>query len=259
MTDKIKSPNFSKFVPEIAKNELFKQLSAEGKPVAVRTGLAARALAESTDINSVDRIKLKLIGSIAPFSIAQKELNQLRNSNTRDPSLKKKLLLEVIHFNHLVKDLVDHEQTLSFNSVLTELTSEYTRMLLPDSNPKWFMQETEAALNGMRHELAYERILGELYSSGVEYDQTTLTDEIKGVDYFVEINGIRTGIDVKASQSARDKAQDSSYHPERIVWSQFSWEDFTDGFHVSQDLARQRSQAALEDLTYATSYSANIA
>lgn len=243
-------PVFNHLASDVTKSEQFRNLSAEGKPLAVRVSLGAVSLAELGGYSSLDTVKLMLLGQIAPFAIAQEELNTLRANDPGDRARKSHLLENnIIPFNHLVKDLIDRDHDLSFKRLLNELTEQYARMHM--HNPKWFQQEASAALNGMRHEIAYERILGELHDEGVSYDGTTIKDELEGTDYFVTYKGFKLPIDVKASEWSRDERRKKSNRPELIVWSQFKDQDFQDGFHIPQELAFKQSHRALDDIEYA--------
>lgn len=238
----------------------------QDKPGALRRAVAlgSRALAEShtteNGYKSPEACVYDLISTIDDFAQAERELASL--DEIRAPRLERlPHIRSVIRFNHAAKALIDSDPSINFSELVTFTVRMYQGMHRDDpelfdgeashSRIVWLQNAVSDRLHGMRSELAVEQILWAIDDDSLEYEETTIEDELNGIDLFITQRGTRYGIDIKASQAAVDKARLSSSHPDRIIWSQVSWEDFNGGFRISDDLARKKAPALKRALTVA--------
>ena len=258
--------NLSEFTRQISGTEAYRderskerpETDGDHLPTAVKLGALALSETKRTETGrmSPEGYVFRLISTIDDFVAGQKKLEYLRDRNApfveREPYLDK-----VIAFNHAAKELVDQEPKLRFDELRKTIVHMYTasnRYTLPDDPYERHVELSrvtgyvEGALNGMRHELAYEQILGELFPLGVDYEATTLSDEKEGVDYFILMDNSRFGVDVKASSTGLIRSQEKSLTPERIVFSHVENKDFNGGFRISQELAKQKAPEVYRDL-----------
>lgn len=250
--------NPSTFTRSIAgTSEYLRSRSAEqDEPGALRRAVAlgASALAEShtteNGYKSPEACVYDLISTIDEFARAERQLAALGETDAsraeRVPHIR-----SIIRFNHAAKALIDSDPSIGFNQLVTFTVRMHQAMHRDDpesgdeaidhANKVWLHNAVSDRLHGMRNELAVEQILWALDDESLEYEETTIEDELHGVDLFITQNGRRYGIDIKASQAAVDKARLTSPHPGRIIWSQLSWEDFNGGFRISDELARKKA------------------
>lgn len=267
----------SKFINEISRSSEYireRQSGAyegENLPRAVRLGAFACQTAARNERGNETKESLVygLIANIDTFAESQAELDVLRereHSTGVRPSFaeKESHLRSVIRFNHAAKELINRDPAIGFSQLVGFVTNMYEvqhRMELYDINIeerteqlRWLSDKTAAVLNGMRHELGFEQILGNLYDAGIEYEETSEDDELRGVDYWIEHHGQRFSVDVKASRTATTKARERSRTPQQIVWSRLDGEDFNGGFRISPERAQQKASAVLGDLTTAAQF-----
>ena len=252
------------------RREMQKELEPrKGIRRAVKFGaLACEAAARTSQgYETKESAVYRLISHIDSFSDSQEKLDHFRNLERQGVYIhftqKEPHLREVIGFNHAVKELVDLDQNIRFNELVTFIAGTYEGQHVFELNRldakakqdklAWLRTSVQVALNGMRHELAYEQILGELQARGIdlEYDSTTEDDELHGTDYFVTLDGIRRKIDVKASPHGLKMP----HH----VWSQVRYgrqsdgkmiDEFNNGFRITPELVAQKADAVLADLQY---------
>lgn len=248
--------------------EYLKTRSAEqDAPGAIRRAVAlgSRALAEShtteSGYKSPEACVYDLISTIDDFAQAERQLAMLGETEAsraeRLPHIR-----SIIRFNHAAKALIDSDPSIGFNQLVTFTVRMHEAMhrdepgsgddAIDHANTVWLQNAVSDRLHGMRSELAVEQILWAIDDDSLEYDETTIEDELHGIDLFITQNGRRYGIDIKASQAAVDKARLTSSHPARIIWSQVSWEDFNGGFRISDELARKKAPALKRALSGAS-------
>ena len=249
--------NPRRFTETIARSDMFldantKENLSQSERLHLGIRLGSQALSETLSHEAkADSLVYRLISTINDYAKSQATLNEQKEKYAsrmeRLPHLRK-----VIEFNHAVKDLVNYEPTLAFNDLLSFITSFYagTNHESPEQI-SWFESHVRASLDGMRHELAYEQILGQaqLLNDDLEYDEnTTVDDELHGVDYYIKYGEKKFGIDIKSSHKSCENARQKSNNPEFIVWSHLSWEDFENTFRISTQLAKNKARLILNDL-----------
>ena len=240
--------------------------SEQDKPGALRRAVAlgSRALAEShtteSGYRSPEGCVYDLVATIDDFADAQRKLDQLEEigapRSERLPYIK-----EIIRFNHAAKALIDSDPSISFNQLVTFTVRMYQGMHRDDpeltdnarehNRIMWLQNAVSERLHGMRNELAVEQMIWAIDDESIEYEPTTEADELHGVDLYITSGGKRFGIDIKSSQMSAIKARQTSSHPDNIVWSQVSWEDFNGGFRFSDELARIKAPALQRALSVA--------
>lgn len=252
------------YIKGIVSNEKYIEIQNE-PPSPNRTlraiGTSALALAqEGTKENGYRTHEADVyfvISKIDSFATSQAKLDKLRDKGARR-SEKIPFLREVIEFNHAVKDMVNNDPSLRFSDVIGFITNMYIRAHanFKDSSQEdrrsrieWFYNSCRSSLNGMRHELGFERILGQI--EDIEYRETNIDDELKGVDYYITKNGITFPIDIKASETSVRESQHTSLKPNNIVWSHCNSRDFDDSFHISPELAKQKANDVRQVLQHA--------
>jgi hypothetical protein len=209
--------------------------------------------------------QLNVIGHIDSFARAQEALDNLRDQDASPEELLP-YKREVITFNHALKEMIDNNPSLDFNDVLLLVNSMYAGMH-SETFAKMELREHQATLerldasvrstlNGMRHEIGYEQIIGALQQQGIDIDYAPTTDqaELKGIDMFITLDGVRFSIDIKASRRKTEEKRLTSRRPNRIVQSHISNVDFVSsgaqggGFRISHETAIRLAPVILEDL-----------
>ncbi|RYF28562.1 MAG: hypothetical protein EOO17_04660 [Chloroflexi bacterium] len=132
--------------------------------------------------------------------------------------------------------MIDHNQKISPNELFgyietVALTYGYTGKAL-----ETITEEAHIAIEGMRHELAFESVL--YYIDGIDILETTPEDDLKGIDYRIQRDdGTIIEIDVKQNIKSRNRsiekqrkyeAASGRYDPKTklILWSGFDHSDF---------------------------------
>lgn len=217
---------------------------------------SAQALAEfhtsESGYQSPEGTRYELISQLEPFYHAQVTLNQLRSQGhrlgQRVPRETKLPYLKIVtRFNHALKEVLDNDSSLMFDDLLLFMTRMYAGANGVETAQE-FHDEARGAMDGMRHEIGAEQIVGVL---GLDYDEASVDDDLKGVDRFIHIDGEIVPIDFKASENKTERARRKSFHPEHIVWSQLHDADFQGGFRISNEVAHAKAPAMLAELKHA--------
>ena len=254
------------FVAAIGDNEHFKLERQKGAEVSHAVGRTASFLAsletKPSGYRTPEAATYHLISLIDPFVTSREALDhykQLEAEGTRvSRDQKKPHLLDVIHFDHAAKELIDRVPSLRMSQVVQFVTQMYEVSHRSElaRNSEWGRaaklaevdNATRQVLHGMRNEVGSEQLFEAL---GLPYsDNITDEDELNGIDERITLHGIEVAVDLKASPRARDEARKKSSHPETIIWSQLRPSDFGDSFRVPQSVAEERApymQQALEE------------
>lgn len=260
---KLNTPEYSESVlGKIAQSEEFIEDSQEriGFQDKIRRAASVIALRETFEsgYRSPNGDLFAVVSKIDDFARAQDELDECRKYNgTNFRNEKIAPLKTIIDFNHAIKDMVDNNPALDFHEVTEFITNiyhqshqkEFSTLTAEQQTEQisWFHNAVKSALNGMRHELGAEQIIGCLYD--VEYKETSVEDELKGVDYFVTIDEKTFGIDIKASQKAAEKRKDKGFsNPKHAIWSQLTNDDFGDKFRVPTKVAESKAADMRQEL-----------
>lgn len=203
-----------------------------------------------------------LLSHLDSYADAQYDLDVLRAEEAEGVHVpfeeKEPLLNEVVAFNHAAKELVNLDPRIGFDELNNFVVFMYTRqhsheLKDMDENDRadylgWLSQVVSGTLEGVRHELAYEQIIGALQAQGeeIDYEETTPEQELKGVDLWVTYQGTRFKVDVKKSPRSLKK----SHH----VLSHAQFKDFDGGFRISNQIAHTLAPAVLGDLQRVASH-----
>jgi hypothetical protein len=195
---------------------------------------------------------LDVISHLPQFLQSQIALDRLSESGAsrreRAPYLD-----TAVRFNHSLKELVDSYPVLQFSQVLRFL-SQMNAAINGKSYSEFFTHQATEILIGMRHEIAFEQMLGVM--PDVEYQDTDLASDLKGSDVFVSINGSPYApIDVKSSfvsaEKAKQRATAHGRNPNLIIWSQLYEEDFGDSFRIPHETVMERKDRVYDQLVMA--------
>lgn len=105
----------------------------------------------------------------------------------------------------------------------------------------------DARLRGMKHEIAFAKVLESL---GVSWREATVEEDLKGRDLIIDFNGREIGVDVKASLSevtahngdaTRSPVVYDEKHDRFIIFSGFVEKDFRGSFDVSSSTVEERA------------------
>jgi hypothetical protein len=210
---------------------------------AIRMAATALSGEQASGYLTPDGHAMNITARLTDFSESIRELHTLQE---QDASHEEKLpaLRRLAEFNHAVKNMVDANPSLSFDEVLTFIMSMNQSINGLKSSDSQFEYEVTNILVGMRHEIAFEQMLG--YMPDVEYKEATIEDDLVGADIFISINGsAMVPIDIKASQKTvqrkRDEQIQHGYTPNHIVWSQVTNDEFGGSFRIPHDIAQKRS------------------
>ncbi len=200
----------------------------------------------------------RLIRNISSFAESQAALDDLRQLSRQGEHITRRqrepYLRNVIQFNHAVKELVNQDPQITFsqlsnftlNFYQSQCAYELSKLSPEDYHEQivWFHKKFSGALNGMRHELGYEQLIGQLQCEkyDIEYDETDEDKELRGVDYTIMVEGSPVDVDVKASPRNVTK----THH----VYSHLNSEDFGNGFRISPQTAQREAHYVLNDLLH---------
>lgn len=254
------------FFHELGQPSEFNALDPEQKHVRRTRGIARAALSlsehshsEQPDIAAeTDKYVFKLISSLDSFYQAQKKLDSIAEHDRRHPhnrtahADKAPYIETAAAFNHAMREVIDRMPSLGFDELLGFTTSMFAagkgRHAVHD-----FEYMARAVINGMRHEIAAEQIIGIIPQAEIEYidpnehlseaqaEHESILSDMNGRDIRVRIGGRSVNIDIKASEKTAEKAKAHSRHPERIIWSGITNEEFGNDLRISPDLARQKA------------------
>lgn len=193
---------------------------------------------------------MNITAQLTTFSQSLDELNDLREQGAKHHE-KLRPLRKVAEFNHAVKDMIDNNPSLQFTEVLNFIMNMNQQI---NGNPEHghaFEDQVRGILVGMRHEIAFEQMLG--YMPDVEYREATIEEDLQGADIFVSLNNSpMVPIDVKAgaekTQVSKEQAHNRGYDSSHIIWSHILDEDFNGSFRISNDVAAAKAGYVYNDL-----------
>ena len=185
---------------------------------------------------------LNITAELTTFSDSVFELDELKaHGASYEETLP--LRLKMVEFNHAIKDMIDSNPSLQYDQMLTFIRS-MNQTVNGREGAQQFEVHVRRVLNGMRHEIAVEQMLG--YMPDVEYREATVTEDLNGADLFISINNSpMTGIDIKSSNkrahSKRESAANLGFNPNGIIWSRVTAADFDGGFRISNETAAEKA------------------
>ena len=226
---------------------------ARRRPAAIRMAAVALRGKEEGSYFTLEEHALNLTAHLTTIESHLEQLDRLRG---RRATRREKLpyLEKVTAFNHALKEMIDSNPRLGFNEVVSFLRN-MNQQIHGRHNDRHFEHEIRGVLEGMRHEIAAEQIIGQL--ENVDVDHVSIEEDLDGGDLMVSVdNSPWTPIDIKASyltaERAKQKARDTGHDDSGIIWSQLNDEDFNGGFRISYDKAAEKApllEAALRRAT----------
>lgn len=246
----------------------FNSLSPEQRQHRKSLGIARAALslneihppAERVDsVSETDRSIFKMIGSLDSFYKAQSTLDHFEDQDRHRPhhertdyEVKRPYIETVAGFNHAMREVIDCLPRVKFSELL-DFTTAMFEADKGRADSSRFEQMASAVINGMRHEIAAEQIIGLIPGAEIEYidpddqinaaqaERERILSDMSGRDIRVRIGGRSVNIDIKASEKTAEKSKIRSRHPERIIWSGITNEEFGDNLRISPELAAQKA------------------
>lgn len=223
-------------IEKVARSDLFLAELADtdqgpGRKVkALSRAAHILAAIEDDTLPTLEQHSLNVLSRIPGFLVAQNYLNDVRDgrlgydSQRFDDSKK-----SVIEFNHAVRSLIDSNPGLTFGEVLSFMSESALRTMGPEAL-KLMQRSGSEALSAMRHEIAVEQAIGQLFGPGGidNYEGSSVAEERLGIDLICYMRDGRTVyIDVKSGPEGRDIAIEKMRLGGPIpVWSGLRFEDF---------------------------------
>lgn len=166
------------------------------------------------------------------------------------------------YYNSLIRNLVDTFPDTKASTLAANLKTVALATVAKDSRhlQNSSAELTKAIVRGAQHEAAFGSILENL---GFPFREATLEEDLKGMDYVVELPGMDTpiGIDVKASLSeieAKNHHSDNSgpfafgRDGNLVIWSMVTDAELNDGFVVPPQIVSERSSIVMGGLFQAS-------
>ena len=214
------------------------------RPVAIQMAAVALRGKRPGEYMTLEEHSLNITSHLATLEDTMQTLRDMEEYGAkrkeRLPYLKK-----IAEFNHDLKDMVDTNSNLRFNDVVTFIRT-MNQQIHGRHDDSAFNTGLRETLEGMRHELAAEQIIGCIDS--VQYRHATTEEDLHGGDFLVSANGSPfVPIDIKASyltaERKREHARQNGFDDSHIIWPEVDGEDFNGGFHISSEAAAKKAPA----------------
>ena len=215
-----------------------------------------------------------LVGTLPGYTHGLEAMRlQYEDNTSLKPHEYKSMKARAVRFNHSVKELISHDDGLLFQNVVAMVTDLHRRDNRSrwgndragsngyDQEARWFKKKFEGALNGMRHEYLAYKIIQSIADMPLAEGQTeadrpqisvnhhvSTAEDLRGADLIVTLDGVTFPIDIKASKRTADNVKAKSSHPEAIITTGVSNEEFKGTFQVSQDIINAQAAPMLEKL-----------
>ena len=202
---------------------------------------------------------IETIVAATPDAILRNTILNEQRLNYREAHAHKEVLS---YYNSLIRNFVENfpdtkasELVANLNTTALNTIATHSRHLQRTSD-----ELTRAIVRGAQHEAAFGDMLASL---GLPYREATLEEDLKGMDYVVELPGLEKpiGIDVKASLSeieAKNHHSDASgpfafgRDGNLVIWSMVTDSELNDGFSAPQEIVTERSSLVMGGLFQAS-------
>lgn len=199
----------------------------------------------SSKIETKDIDTLEVLAHLGGFVQAQQEIDALASQenltgylNPNDKQRRHQLKNEyLIPFNHSLKKYINSHPNDGLRESTAALATTYSAHFMFDDNlggtkviptppeAEDIHRYTDAALRGMRSELAAESLLS---AAGYHYEYHVSTEEdAHGTDLYVYMNDDWESVDIKSSITATERSRTKAY--ENGFWSRAVWTGLRDG------------------------------
>jgi len=159
--------------------------------------------------------------------------------------------LHLVGFNHAIQDLLRDDPTIEFDELVEFLSTMHgvlNRNRWGDDHDEWhkeaawFRGQAEKRIHGMQQEIFGDQIASAI--PGVIIEQPTDPhDDLRGIDRWVTMDGVRFPVDFKASYAAARHARKQSSDPELIVYTGVEGPRFRKVLRLdTQDIALRTDQ-----------------
>lgn len=231
---------------QVRDTEAYRELLGRGAshPDAFRQTAHSVAEQKGDNLTDADRTLLHITADLGVFVQAEQELRLIgANAENRYLDADEKQVMQhlkreyAIPFNHHLKEFINTHPNDDIRTVSSALTNAYGTIfgryscidrsdLIYGQNPepREAHESVQAALDGMRHEIAAESLLE---AADYSYDfKVSNEEDARGADLFVYLESGWEAIDIKASQASVARAQGKNRFS-RAVWTGLDWGDFT--------------------------------
>ena len=192
--------------------------------------------------DSVDKLQLgtlELLAATPAFLFAQTALDE--DIKTGADGVSNRVVAS--SYNGYVRDLADQFPALTASQLRKQLlVATQSTMLHNAPATENAAQQISKCIRGAQHETAYGQLLS---AAGLSYRSSNVPEDLKGIDYVVDIEGHQLGVDVKASlHDVSAKKSEGPYavnNGKVIMYSLIDDHELHDGFHVSDDIAAHKA------------------
>jgi uncharacterized protein YqkB len=203
--------------------------------------LTAEHTSENGDIDTEGRL-FTLISAMEPFLQAELSIERDQQNNTYRRSEHLEDIAATIDFNTAIRELVDHNPSLTPTHVKVFIESAFVTSY-GSKDAEFFMQSVNRRVIGMQHEIAFEQIVSHV--EGVSYRQATKDEELlsNGADMFITVGEKTFPVDIKASQQKAEElnTKQLSFGLDTYrLWSHAYTKEFGDSFRLPYSIMMSR-------------------
>ena len=160
--------------------------------------------------------QLNVAAEIPRFVTAVSALATEKAGGELPHEIHKEFVKDTVIFNHALEAMIDADPSATFGEV-RDFFMDMHAGLYPDATAQEksaIKEQFTQTLSGMASE-----IIGEQLAYYLEYDveDASVEDDMRGIDRFVIIDGVRYGVDFKASSVTANKAR--AHHPKNFIVS----------------------------------------
>lgn len=160
--------------------------------------------------------QLNVSARIPHYIVASSALSAAEKGEKLSYNERKSYVRTTVMFNHALAEMIDSDPSASFGEVRNFLMGVYDS-LYTDTTPQSRQvakARFEQTLTGMTSEIIGEQLAGYL---GYDIEDASVEDDMRGIDRFITVGGIRYGVDFKASSVTANKARTD--HPRNFIVS----------------------------------------
>ena len=159
--------------------------------------------------------------------------------------------LRLVLFNHKIQELLRDDPTIEYDELVEFLSTMHGVLNSTrwgedhdgwHQEASWFHGQIEKTIHGMLQEIYGDQIASAI--PGVTVEQPTdPRDDLRGIDRWVTMDGVRFPVDFKASYATARHAREKSSHPESIVYTGVEGPRFRKVLRLdTQDIALRTEQ-----------------
>lgn len=248
-------PRMKELMDDVFQSDTYREELEQSKD---RQQAMGAALLDLMELESYENNELSPDGYIynlahkAPAGLrAQQEMRTMRgNLNSREEKARfGELKDQVIELNHALRDVIMTNPNISFGELEFITIGSYKNAesrKLENQEERELREATYAILNGMRHEVAVEDMIGMIDDFTCD-SNVTVEEEKQGIDMFISYKNNEYAVDIKASRAGEKRAESNRHHRNDTnhiaLWSGLSKEDFRgSAFRLHPNKVRAKSK-----------------